>query len=165
MDLSITKYFSLLHYFIIINSFQTFETKLNYFTIFIDQHCALIDNASEIPPTLSIKTTTTLSSIPVTTSNIIKIAKILDPNKAHRHDLISIKMQKLCGDSVLAPLELIFKSCLKSGTFPSEWKRTNVVPVHKKGDEQSLKIITPYHYSLFVEIYLNDCYTTKYLST
>ena len=53
--------------------------------------------------------------------------------------MISIRMLKLCGDSVLPPLEFIFKSCLESGTFPSEQKKANVVPVHKKGDKQSLK--------------------------
>ena len=41
-------------------------------------------------------------------------------------------MLKLRGDSLLPPLELIFKSCLASGTFPSEWKK---VSVHKKGDK------------------------------
>ena len=62
--------------------------------------------------------------------------------------MISTQMLKLYGDSALPPLELIFTSCLESGTFPSELKKTNLVPVHKKGDKQSLKtlsshIITP----------------------
>ena len=34
-------------------------------------------------------------------------------------------------------LEIIFKSCLESGIFPLEWKKANVVPVHKKSDKQS----------------------------
>ena len=53
--------------------------------------------------------------------------------------MISVRMLKLCGESVLILLQLIFKSCLESGTFPSEWKKPNVVPVHKKGDKQTLK--------------------------
>ena len=39
--------------------------------------------------------------------------------------------------------KLIFQCCLKSGKFPTEWKKTNVVPVHKKGDKQILKIYRP----------------------
>ena len=46
--------------------------------------------------------------------------------------MISIRMLKICGDSILKPLELIFKSCIESGKFPIEWKKANVVPVHKK---------------------------------
>ena len=69
--------------------------------------------------------------------------------------MISIQMLKLCGDSVLPPLELIFKSCLEIGTFPSERKKANVVPVFKKCDKQSFKNYWP-QYSLFVEKYLDD---------
>ena len=58
----------------------------------------------------NIKTTKTLLSIPVTRDNIANIIKKLDPSKAHGHDMISILMLKLCGDSVLPPLELIFKT-------------------------------------------------------
>ena len=46
--------------------------------------------------------------------------------------MISIRMLKICDDSILKPLELIFKSCIESGKFPIEWKKANVVPVHKK---------------------------------
>ena len=60
-----------------------------------------------------------LSSIPVTRADIAKIIQNLDPSKAHGYDMISILMLKPCGDSVLPILELIFKSCLESGTFPS----------------------------------------------
>ena len=34
---------------------------------------------------------------------------------------------------------LDLKSSLKNGTFPSEWEKGNLVPMHKKGDKQSLK--------------------------
>ena len=50
-----------------------------------------------------------------------------------RTDLTSnSSMLKTCGDSILKPLELIFKSCIESGKFPIEWKKTNIVPVHNK---------------------------------
>ena len=52
-----------------------------------------------------------LSSIQVTRAHFAKIIKNLDPNKAHGHDKISIGMLKLCGESVLPPLELILKCC------------------------------------------------------
>ena len=58
--------------------------------------------------------------------------KNLDSNKAHDHDMTSIRLVKLCDASLCKPFELIFKSCLGSGKFPLEWKKANVLPVHKK---------------------------------
>ena len=48
-------------------------------------------------------------------------------------------MIKICDTSIFRPLQLIFQSCLESGKFPNEWKKTDVVSVHKKGDKQRLK--------------------------
>ena len=114
---------------------QNLGTKLNYLTIFLTQQCTLIDNASESPATVNIKTTKTLSSISVTRAEIANIITNYDANKGHRHDMISVQMQKLCGDSLFSALEHSFKSCLESETFPSEWKKANVFPVHKKKKE------------------------------
>ena len=36
-----------------------------------------------------------------------------------------------------------FSNPVLSGTFPSEWKKANVVPVHKKDDKQSLNNYRP----------------------
>ena len=113
-----------------------FRDKAELFNTFFADQCTLINNSSEIPATLNIKATKT---IPVTGADITKIIKNLNQNKAHGHDMVSIRVVKLCGNSVLPPLEPIFKSCLERGTFPSEWEKADVVPVHKKGDKQSLK--------------------------
>ena len=72
-----------------------------------------------------------------------KIIENLNPNKAHGHDNISIRMLKICGSTIYRPLEIIFKEALStglfpSGLFPSEWKRGNIVPINKKGDKQVL---------------------------
>ena len=57
--------------------------------------------------------------------------------------MISIRMMKICDTSICRPLKLIFQSCLESGKFPNEWKKANVVPVHKKGDKQIFKNYQP----------------------
>ena len=54
--------------------------------------------------------------------------------------MISIRMGKVCDDSICKPLKLILESCLESGKFPSKWKKANVVPIHKKGGKQILKL-------------------------
>ena len=69
--------------------------------------------------------------------NLIKKAiRNLDPNKAHGHDMLSIRMLKICHDSLYEPLELIFQSCFQNSKFPSEWKKANVFPTDKKNDKQ-----------------------------
>ena len=70
--------------------------------------------------------------------------------------MISIRMIKICDTSICRPLKLIFQACLESGKFPNEWKKANVVPVHKKGDKQILKTTDQYHYFLLLVRSLKD---------
>ena len=63
----------------------------------------------------------------------------LNPNKAHGHDNISIRMLKICGNTICKPLELIFKQALTTAVFPSEWKKGDIVPCYKKGNKQNFK--------------------------
>ena len=76
-------------------------------------------------------------------NDIIKVIQNLNPNKAHDHDKISIRMLKLCGDLLYRTLELIFNDCLASGISPSDWKKGNIVPVYKKNDKQCLNNYRP----------------------
>ena len=46
--------------------------------------------------------------------------------------MISIRMIKICDAFTCKPLELIFRSCLENGKFPTEWKKANVVLAYKK---------------------------------
>ena len=84
-----------------------------------------------------------LFSVSFSQDDIAKIVQNLDPNKAHGHDNISIRMLKVCGSSIYKPLEMIFKQCIETGVFPSEWKKANIVPIHKKGDKQTLENYRP----------------------
>ena len=55
------------------------------------------------------------------------------------HDSISIRMLQIYGKSIRKPLKNILKSCFEKGCFPSDWKKANVVPVHKKVTKQLLR--------------------------
>ena len=63
----------------------------------------------------------------------------MDPNKAHGHDAVSVRMLKISCPSSIKPLLIIFHNYLKFGTFPDDWKKGNAVPVHKK-DKLSITI-------------------------
>ena len=52
-------------------------------------------------------------------------------------------MLKICDSSRVKPLSIILKNCLQSGSFPNNWKKSNVVPIHKKGDKQLLQNYWP----------------------
>ena len=96
-----------------------------------------------MPSKIIKKTDNSLYSVKFSTENILQIINKLDSNKAHGHDEISIRMLKICGSSVCRPLQIIYKSCLDRGKFLQEWKKANVVPVHKKNDKQLVKNYRP----------------------
>ena len=51
-------------------------------------------------------------------------------------------MIQLCGKEITLTLQLLLKSMLEEGIFPDDWKKSNVVPVHKK---ESTNLIKNYH--------------------
>ena len=76
-----------------------------------------------------------MDSFKVTESDILSMIKSLDSTKAHRCDNLSIRMTKMCSESITLPLKTIFQESLKTGQFPVIWKKANVVPVLKKQDK------------------------------
>ena len=67
---------------------------------------------------------------------ILKIIRALNIHKAHGHDDISIRMIKICDKSLLKPLILLFQNSANLFYFPNIWKKSNIIPVHKKNDKQ-----------------------------
>ena len=116
-----------------INSSQTLREWLKYLTIFLQNN-----KNSDSPSVLSKKTHKLLSTIHFTSDDILKIIKSLDPNKAPGLGMISVSIMKNFDASISKPPELIFRSCLKKGAFPTEGKNASK-PVNKKGDKQNLK--------------------------
>ena len=52
-------------------------------------------------------------------------------------------MIKACGNLISFPLKLIFKSMINEGVFPEDWKKGNVVPIHKKESRNLIKNYRP----------------------
>ena len=104
---------------------------------------SLINTNSNLLSVLSKKTHKLLSTLHFTSDGILKIIKNLDPNKAHGDNMIIIRMKNICDASNCKPLELIFRLCLENEKFPTEWRKANVVPAHKKGDKQTFQNYLP----------------------
>ena len=119
-----------------------FKVKAEFFNSFFASQCSLIKNDSKLLSYLNYKTDNRLSTVSFSIDGITKIVQNLGPNKAHVHGKVSIRMLQ-CGNSIWKPLELIFQQALESGSFPSEWKKSNVVPIHIKDDKQCLKNCRP----------------------
>ena len=83
-------------------------------------------------PNFSYKTEKRPTSFDIKDDDILLIIKKLNVNKAHGWDQLSVRMIKACGNSISFPLKLIFKSMINEGVFPEDWKKSNVVPIHKK---------------------------------
>ena len=111
-----------------------FKEKTQIFNDFFSNQCTLVENTSKLLTDSFKRTNNLFSTISFTKNDIVKIIKNLNPNKAHGFDMISIRMLKMYGDSILKPSELIFKSCLENGKLSIVWKKANV-PVHKKNKQ------------------------------
>ena len=133
------------------------------FNRFFAKQCSITKNSSELSSNiLKKKPDKSISTVTFTSDDIATLVQNLDPNKAHGHDILSIRMLKLCDKSICKPLDLIFQSCIKHGEFPTEWKKANVVPAHKKSAKQILKnyrsvSLLPIYGKIFERFLYNYC--------
>ena len=52
-------------------------------------------------------------------------------------------MLKTCDAAIVEPLSIIFNNCINQSLFPDIWKRSNICPIHKKGDKQIINNYRP----------------------
>ena len=69
--------------------------------------------------------------------------RALNIYKAHDYDHISIRMIKICDKSPTKPLITLLKNSTKSSYYPDIWKRSNIIPIHKKNDKQLVNNYRP----------------------
>ena len=106
--------------------------KAELFNSLFAKQCSIIDNGTEITSFLHPKTDKSLSNITFTEKDIEKVIQNLDSNKAHRHNMISIHMLKMCSESIIKSLQIICRKCLEKVCFPDDWKKANLILVHEK---------------------------------
>ena len=63
---------------------------------------------------------------------VLKIIRALNIHKAYGNNDIFIRIIKICDKSLLKPLFILFGNPTKSSCFPDIWKRSNIIPAHKK---------------------------------
>ena len=112
-----------------------FKAKANIFNDFFSKQCTPLANGSKLPENQVYLTNSRINSVPFSDDLVINIIRNLNVNKAHGHDDISIRMIKMCDESLLRPLFIVFQNSLKSSIYPSTWKKANVILVHIKDDK------------------------------
>ena len=91
------------------NKFETdFKEKVELFNFHFATQCPLISSSSKLPSHIKYLTDNDLSLARISHDKVAKVIQNLDPNKAHGHDNIRIRIVKLCGPSIYKLLEIIF---------------------------------------------------------
>ena len=118
-----------------------FQAKADIFNELFVEECSIIPNNSVLPSLIF--RTNKLSNIAIDETEILKLIRKLNTNKAHGRDELSVKMIKLCDNTIVLPLRLVYEKCLATGTYPQIWKMANVLPIHKKESRQIKKNYRP----------------------
>ena len=139
------------------------QAKANIFNKFFADQCTPLNNNSKLPTNQLFMTQAMLRSLDFNEGEILKIIRVVNMNKAHGHNDISIRMIKICDESLLKPLLILFKNSLKLSCYPDIWNKSNIIPVHKNNDKQLLKNYRPISLSpifgkIFEKIILNIIY-------
>ena len=119
------------------------QAKANIFNNFFAEQCKPLKNNSMLPTNQIFLTQAREGSLDFNEREILKIIRNLNINKAHGHDEISIRMIKICDESLLKPLIILFENSIKSSCYPDIWKKSNVIPSHKKNDKRLVNNYRP----------------------
>lgn len=92
---------------------------------------------------LTTKTCSSRSTVEFLASDILKIIRNLNPNKAHDHDMIRIQMLKIYDESICKALEIIFQSCLENEQISCTWKKARCSSCLQKSSKQEPKNYRP----------------------
>ena len=139
------------------------QTKANIFNKFFADQCTSLKNGSVLPKNQIFLTQSRICTLDFNEEELMKIIRNLKVHKAHGQDDISIRMIKICDKSILKPLILLFENSMKSSYYPDIWKRSNIIPVHKKNDKQLVNnyrsiSLLPIFGKIFEKIIFNRIY-------
>ena len=146
------------------NMFVTdIRTKANFSNKFFTEQCTPLKKSSVLPLNQMLLTQFRLNSLDFNEGKDLKIIRALNIHKPHGHDAISIRMIKICDKSLLKPLIILFGNSTKSSCYSDIWKRSNIIPVHKKNGKQLVKnywqiSLSPIFGKIFEKIIFNKIY-------
>ena len=126
-----------------INFITDIKTKANIFNKFFAEECRPLKNDSVLSINQIFLTQSRLGTLDFNENEILKIIRSLNIPKVHGRDDISIRMIQICNKTLLKQLIILFRNLVKYSHYPDIWKRSNIIPVHKKSDKQLVKNYRP----------------------
>ena len=97
-----------------------------------------IDDSNHPLPAVNFRAHNQLDHIEILESDVSDQLQILNVNKAYGPDKLPPRILKEANAIVSKPLAKLFNKSLRAKTFPSIWKKANVLPVFKKGAQNIL---------------------------
>ena len=139
-----------------------FQKKSDAFNIYFADQCTVLETGSELP-FLELLTQEKLKNCTFSKDDIHSILNATKENKSHGWDEISAKMIIICGESIVEPLFIILNNCMSKGIFPKNWKKANVVPIHKKNAKNNILnyrpiSLLPIFSKVFEKLIFNNLY-------
>ena len=98
-----------------------------------------------------------LSEITVSAEEVIRYLRNLDVNKSYGPDEIYPRLLKVCCEQIGPSLCALFNHSLNCGRVPTEWKSTNITPVHKKESKELAENYRPISLLSIVSKTLERC--------
>ena len=105
----------------------------------------------------------------INSGHIADLLLNLNVKKSAGPDGLSPKLLKISAPVIAAPIAKLFNFCINAGTWPREWKLSDVTPAFKKGEVTSKKNYQPISVlstipKLFEKVKLIRCTNDSHLS-
>lgn len=79
----------------------------------------------------------------VSVDDVSKIIKSMQNKKSHGHDLLTNQILKRCSFVLSVPLTHIINASIRQNVFPHVWKKSRVIPLHKKDSKLEITNYRP----------------------
>ncbi|CAB4015058.1 Hypothetical predicted protein, partial [Paramuricea clavata] len=93
----------------------------------------------------------------LTPDKVANVLRTLDNDKAHGPDGIPARLLTETASQIAPSLYQLFNKSLRIGVVPFDWKLANVVPAHKKGDQEFVENYRPISLHSLVSKVLERC--------
>ena len=104
------------------------EILNNFFT-------PVFTNEQSDPPKFEMKEDNNVSEIIVTKEKVLKLLKGVNSSKSAGADGIYTRFIKEAAEILTTPVFILFNKSLSEGSLPDIFKKSNVTPIHKRGDK------------------------------